>query len=126
MVQGVLVMIPQVILLKNIGSMVMKFSKWLFIISIPVGIIIISILFMPSCMTAPDKEDYVNDECYTAIDCLYRLKDGDDKAGCSMLVEACRDSMRENRNYIRLEYCEKNIFDNLKKSECRLILKKGD
>ena len=73
-------------------------------------------------MTAPDKEDYKQDECFNCIDCLYRLKDSKDKSACSMLVEACRDAMKEKRIYERIEYCKNNKFDDMKERECRLLL----
>jgi len=108
--------------LKTIGGGIMKVLKWSMVLAIP-ALIVAAFFFLPGCMTSPDKEDYSNDECFVAVDCLYRLKDGPDKSACAMLVEGCRDSMKELRAYKRLEYCSQNKFDDIKESECRLMLK---
>ena len=108
--------------LKTIGGGIMKVLKWSMVLAIP-ALIVAAFFFLPGCMTSPDKQDYENAECFTAIDCLYRLKDSKDKSSCMLLVEACRDSMKELRAYKRLEYCSQNKFDDIKESECRLMLK---
>ena len=113
-------MVP-LIILKKAGGFILKFSKWLIVLIIP-AFIIAAIFFLPACMLSPDKENYSNDECYTCIDCLYRLKDSKDKSACALLVEACRDSMKEGRFYKRFEYCRDNKFDGMQERECRLLL----
>ena len=109
--------------LKTIGGGIMKVLKWSMVLAIP-ALIVAAFFFLPGCMTSPDKEDYSNDECFVAVDCLYRLKDSEDNSSCMLLVEACRDSMKEGRSYKRLEYCSQNKFDDMKENECRLLLMK--
>ena len=88
-----------------------------------ITMLVVSITLLPGCMVAPKRVDYNTSECFTAMDCLYRLKDGKDKAACAMLIEACRDVLKEERTKVRLEYCEKYRGDKVLTPEtCRLIL----
>ena len=77
---------------------------------------------MFSCMTAPDREDFKTDECYLAIDCLYRNKDNKDKSICVALIKSCCDTMSEARYRKRLEYCNKKRPESMTERECQAWL----
>lgn len=96
----------------------MKTVSWLIIIMIWLAIMY---LFC-GCMSAPEKKNYQNQECFVAQDCLYRVKSGKDKAVCSPLVEACRDAMKEKRYINRVEYCRDKTPAGMSENECRLYL----
>lgn len=71
-----------------------------------------------SC-TAPKRENYTCAECFTAIDCLYRIKDDKDKSVCAPLVEVCRDRLRSDAMISRYEYCRKYVKEcDRSKEEC--------
>ncbi len=78
--------------------------------------------FLSGCMSAPARENYSCDECFTAMDCLYRLKSDKDKAACAQLVEACRDTLKEGRIKARMEYCSGKKPAGVSEAECRLLL----
>lgn len=81
--------------------------------------IIIFIVLLSGCMTAPNKEDYTTAECFSAADCLYRIKSADEKSPCAFLTEACRDSMKERARINRLEYCRDKRPADMTERECR-------
>lgn len=87
-----------------------------------IAVVLTAIHLLPGCMSAPKRDAYSCDECYTAMDCLYRIKDDKDKAACSQLIEACRDSLEETRTRARLEYCAKGRPERMTEAECRLLL----
>lgn len=85
--------------------------------------IVFMILFSScSCMSTPDKEDYISHECYIAMDCMYRLKAETDKSSCNLLIEACRNSLKEMRAIDRLKFCRENVFESMTEKECRMWL----
>ena len=85
-------------------------------------ILFIIVFSMFSCMTAPDRENFKTDECYLAIDCLYRNKDNKDKSICVALIKSCCDTMSENRYRKRLEYCNKKRPESMTERECQAWL----
>jgi len=100
------------------------FKKIVVAIAVIMAAVMIGLFIMSlaGCMFAPNRKDFSNDECFNAADCLYRIKDGKEKSACSMLLEACRDSMKEGRTFKRMEYCRDNKFGGLTESECRYFL----
>jgi hypothetical protein len=74
------------------------------------------------CMSAADRDNYSLDECFLAADCMYRLKDSQDKSACADLQRACSDALKEKRQRQLLEYCSQNKFNNMTENECRLYL----
>jgi hypothetical protein len=105
-----------------IPTNILKVMGWLVSAAVVVALILTGLHFLPGCMSAPNKDNYTTAECFTAMDCLYRLKDGKDKAQCDRLVEACRDVLKEQRTRERLEYCSGKRPQTLSESECRLLL----
>ena len=83
---------------------------------------VVAVTVMPGCMSAPKRDFYSTDECFTAMDCLYRLKDSKEKSACAALVESCRDTLKEERFKSRLEYCKRIATEKFTEGECRLIL----
>lgn len=94
-----------------------------FIAALIIGAVAVLILLsLIGCQMSPTRDNYSTEECYCASDCIYRNKSNDDKSVCAMLIEACRDSMKEARIYQRLKYCAENKFGGMTESECRLFL----
>lgn len=71
------------------------------------------------CMSAPERKSYMCDECFMAMDCLYRMKDSKDKASCAALIESCRDAMKETTRINRLKYCKDSKPADMSERECR-------
>jgi hypothetical protein len=105
-----------------IPTSVFKILGYMVMIAAIVALILTALHFLPGCMTAPHRENYSCEECFTAMDCLYRLKDDKDKAACAQIVEACRDTLKERRIKERLEYCAKSKPEKISEAECRLLL----
>jgi hypothetical protein len=110
----------------QMNPLIMKWIKKIgvFIVAAMVaalGVMLI-VSFLNGCMSAPARGNYANDECFTAMDCLYRLKGDKDKAACVPLVEACRDCLKEKRGLERLIYCKTNCPNGMSENECRLWL----
>jgi len=87
-------------------------------------IIIVAVIQVIGCQSAPDKKEYKVEECYVFCDCLYRNNKNPDKSSCAMLAEACRDSLKELRAISRFEYCKKNIPAGMTEETCRLTLER--
>lgn len=85
-------------------------------------ICLIFAVFYTGCMSAPDKEDYENKECFAAADCMYRNKDNSDKSACADLNKVCSEKYKEGQYKSRLEYCRDNKFEGMTQNECRLYL----
>jgi hypothetical protein len=47
--------------------------------------------------SVPKPENFKQQECYLALECLYLLQKNPDKAVCAALVDECRTAMREAR-----------------------------
>lgn len=75
-----------------------------------------------NCQSAPEKKDYIHDECFVALDCMYRINSDKDKAICSLLIESCRDALKEQRGIDRLRFCRDFKPAGMSESECRLWL----
>ena len=83
------------------------------------GLILIIILLI-GCQTAPELQTGESMESFARRDCFYR--NAKNTSICSVEGEEYKKSMQENRTRARLEYCEKMIFKNMTKNECRLFL----
>lgn len=105
-----------------IPTNVWKILGWIVSAAVVVALVLTAVNFLPGCMSAPARENYSCDECFTAMDCLYRLKDDKDKAACAQLVEACRDTLKEGRIKARMEYCSSKKPAGVSEAECRLLL----
>ncbi len=99
-----------------------KVLGYILVAAVIVAAILTALHFLPGCMSAPKREFYSCDECFTAMDCLYRLKDDKDKAACAQLIEACRDTLKEGRIRSRMEYCSGKKPAGISEAECRLLL----
>jgi len=84
-----------------------------------IAMAVVAVGVMPGCMTAPNRDDYTTSECYSAADCLYRIKSADEKSPCAFLTEACRDSLKERARIYRLEYCKDKRPSDMTERECR-------
>ena len=86
--------------------------------------VIIGLLFfsISSCQTAPKAKNYKLDECYIALDCMYRINTDKDKAVCAPLIEACRDALKEKRFIDRAKFCRDYKPAGMSENECRLWL----
>jgi len=89
---------------------------------IALAAIILSVTLSVCCMSSPKKEDYSLTECYMAAQCMYLLKNSEDKTACAGLLSACSDALREQRLKGILEYAAQNKFGNMTENECRLYL----
>lgn len=82
-------------------------------------IIMLFLVFISACMSAPDREDYTGrpNSCYDFADCMYRNKDNPDKS-------ICADFAKECRAFERFEYCkvETNRPDRMDFEKCWLYL----
>lgn len=96
--------------------------KNMIIIFAAIAMFLLVIILFSSCMTTPDRDDYVSNECFVAMDCMYRLKAEIDKSSCNVLIEACRDSLKEMRALDRLNFCKNNAFESMTEKECRMWL----
>jgi hypothetical protein len=100
-----------------------KIALYILGAAVAVALILTVLFAFPiGCMSAPKKENYTCEECFTAMDCLYRLKDDKDKSACAMLIETCRDTLKEARTRARMEYCAGKKPEKMTESECRLLL----
>lgn len=85
--------------------------------------IVLIVLLLTGCwQSAPDVKDYVTVDCYVFADCMYRNQSNPDKSVCTIMSDACRDSLKEWRTYKRIEYCRQNKFEGISENECRLLL----
>jgi len=89
-------------------------------ILIAVVVSIILMFGMCGCQSAPDKKNFLTEDCYQFSDCLYRNQK--DTSKCVVIGEACRDSLKEKRTLERLKFCEENEFKNWNTNECRMFL----
>jgi hypothetical protein len=84
-----------------------------------IGIII---FLLSSCMSAPERKNYSENDCFIALDCMYRIKSDKDKSICMPLIESCRDALKESRGISRLKFCRDYKPAGMTENECRLWL----
>ena len=73
-----------------------------------------------SMQSNPDCDDYQCNECFVAVSCLYRVKSETDKTSCAILIEDCRNAMKEKRKIDKIIFCREKTPAGLTEETCRL------
>lgn len=79
--------------------------------------------FLSGCKSAPKRENFKTETCFSMSDCIYRLGDKNMNE-CRILIEECGVEYQEERIKKRHEYCkqDKNRSERQTYNECMLTL----